>query len=130
MVGRDLFIAPLGEADGIAPFGEADGAIKRLRPTTAPLSVELRRHPIHPQRVVAEAIWSDRSFRAFPNEQRIDRRAQSLYCAARRGRWHCALGEADGAIKRLRPTTAPLSVELRRHPIHLQRVVAEAIRSG
>jgi hypothetical protein len=33
-VGRNRFIAPLADADGIAPFGEADGAIKRLRPTT------------------------------------------------------------------------------------------------
>jgi hypothetical protein len=72
IVGRNRFIAPLGEADGIAPFGEADGAIKRLRPTTAPLSVELRHHPVHSQRVVAEAIWSDRSLPAFPNEQRLD----------------------------------------------------------
>jgi hypothetical protein len=30
-VGRNRFIAPLGDADGIAPIGEADGAIKRLR---------------------------------------------------------------------------------------------------
>src|SRR5580700_11282729 len=27
IVGRNRFIAPLGEAEGIAPFGEADGAI-------------------------------------------------------------------------------------------------------
>src|SRR5580704_16117172 len=33
IVGRNRFIAPLGEARGIAPYGEADGAIKRLRPT-------------------------------------------------------------------------------------------------
>jgi hypothetical protein len=33
VVGRNRFIAPLGEAEGVAHFGEADGAIKRLRPT-------------------------------------------------------------------------------------------------
>jgi hypothetical protein len=32
-VGRNRFIAPLGQAPWIAQLGEADGAIKRLRPT-------------------------------------------------------------------------------------------------
>ena len=42
IVGRNRFIAPLGETEGIAPIGEADGAIKRLRPTTPDFFLTLR----------------------------------------------------------------------------------------
>ena len=39
IVGRNRFIAPLGQAPWIAARGEGDGAIKRLRPTASSFTV-------------------------------------------------------------------------------------------
>src|SRR4030088_3064660 len=85
--------------------------MRPARPGTRPMRAAIPRCTIWRTSATASCSSAPSSFSTAPTSRCPFRtrcagcRAQSLYCAAWRGRVHCALSEANGVIKRLRPAT-------------------------